>query len=267
MKVKLPLTIILLSLIVALGDKNANTQTATAAVPCLVGQQAPPIGFWTWAVNARVKVYIVYADFTTEQIPYLLTAFQNWNDVSDLTGSGVKFEYQGSTKQQVFCENCLTVMRGQVFDRARRHATELKAFSIRHDQIISYAAIVIDPELRNPESLLDAVAHELGHNLGLLDCYTCKRKSTVMNQFKVMNVPNNMATPSPCDIAQVKQAYQELKVRVRPSPLNRNVIDQGEEPVDDDTPVTIPKPWNEAGSCLGPATGVIHNRRGEQLRT
>jgi hypothetical protein len=241
MKVKLAVRIFLLSLIVALGGGNANTQTAT--VVCRVGQQAPPIGFWTWAANARVKVYIVSSDFTAEQIPYLLTAFQNWNYVSGLTGSGVRFDYQGSTKQQLSCETCLTVMRGQVFDKTRRHATELKAFSTRHDQIISYAAIVIDPELRNPESLLEAVAHELGHNLGLLDCYTCKRKSTVMNQFKAMNVPNNMATPSPCDIAQVKQAYQELKVRVRPSPSSRNLIDQGEEPVDDETPVIIPKPW------------------------
>jgi hypothetical protein len=86
------------------------------------------------------------------------------------------------------------------------------------------------------------VAHELGHNFGLLDCFTCKKKSTLMNQLKVMNVPNDMATPTACDIAQVREAYNELKVRVRPSPPNRNLIDDGEEPVDDDTPVVIPKP-------------------------
>ncbi len=61
-----------------------------------------------------------------------------------------------------------------------------------------------------------------------------------MNQFKAMNVPNDMAVPTACDIAQVREAYKELKVRVRPSPPNR--IDEGEEPVDDDTPIIIPKP-------------------------
>lgn len=234
-------SVILLLLIVGLGLSDANPQTERSLVPCRVGQQAPPIGFWTWAANAHVKVYIVSADFATEQIPYLLTALLNWNSASELTGSGVKLEYQGSTTQQLFCENCLTVMRGAVFDRTRRHATELRAFSVRHDQIISYAAIVIDPELTNPKALLDAVAHELGHNFGLLDCYTCKKKSTLMNQFKAMNVTNNMAGPTPCDIAQVREAYKELRVHVRPSPPNRNLIDEGEEPVDDDTPIVIPK--------------------------
>jgi hypothetical protein len=242
MKSKLTISVILLSLIACLGVRDGNTQTATAIAPCRVGQQAPAIGFWTWAANAHVKVYIVSADFKGEEIPYLLTAFQNWNVVSELTGSGVKFEYQGNTQQQLSCENCLTVMRGPVFDKARRHATALTAFSVRHDQIISYATIVIDPVLNNRKAMVDALAHELGHNFGLLDCYSCKKKSTLMNQFKTINVPNDMAAPTPCDIAQVKEAYKELKVRVRPSPPNRALIDEGEEPEDDDTPIVIPKP-------------------------
>jgi len=239
---KLKQTLTLLFFIVALGARGGNPQTVRVSSPCRVGHEAPPIGFWTWAANAHVKVYIVSNDFTSEQVPYLLTAFKNWSGVSHQTGSGVTFEYQGSATRQLTCENCLTVMRGPVFDKSTRHATELKAFSVRHDQIITYAAIVIDPKLTDTVAIMDAVAHELGHNLGLLDCYTCKKKSTLMNQFKEMNVPNGVSTPTPCDIAQVREAYQELKVRVLPSPQNRNSIDVGEEPVDDDTPIVIPKP-------------------------
>ncbi len=242
MKIKRSLSLILLSLIAGLGVRDVDAQTPTVMTPCRIGQEAPAIGFWTWAANAHVKVYIISTDFKPEEVPYVLKALQNWNSASELTGSGVKFEYQGDTKQQLSCDNCLTVMRGPVFDRTKRHATELKAFSARRDQIISYAAIIIDPGLTNLKAILDAVAHELGHNLGLLDCFTCKKKSTLMNQFKVMNVPNDMATPTACDIAQVREVYSELKVRVRPSPPNRNVIDDGEEPVDDDTPIVIPKP-------------------------
>ncbi|HEY3039644.1 MAG TPA: hypothetical protein VGJ66_12975 [Pyrinomonadaceae bacterium] len=239
MKLKRTISLIVLSLIISVAFRDANTQTATGVVPCRVGQQAPAIGFWTWAANAHVKVYIVLADFKAEEIPYLLTALQNWNSVSEQTGSGVKLEYQGKTTQQLSCANCLTVMRGSVFNKAKRHATALTAYSVGHDQIISYAAIVVDPVLTNPKALLDAFSHELGHNFGLLDCFTCKKKSTLMNQFKVINEPNNMAAPTPCDIAQVREAYKELKVRVRPSPT---FIDQGEEPVDDDTPIVIPNP-------------------------
>ena len=242
MRIKRTASIFLLTLIAALGARDVYTQTAKVMAPCRIGQQAPAIGFWTWAANAQVKVYIVSRDFKPEEVPYVLKALQNWSGASELTGSGVKFSYAGDTKQQLSCDNCLTVMRGTVFDKTSRHATELRAFSARHDQIINYAAIIIDPRLTNPKAILDAVAHELGHNFGLLDCYTCKKKSTLMNQFKVMNVPNDMAMPTACDIAQVRQAYNELKVRVRSSPPNRNLIDEGEEPVDDDTPIVIPKP-------------------------
>jgi hypothetical protein len=239
MKLKRTVSLILISLIIGLSVRDANTQTPKSVAPCLVGEQAAAIGFWTWAANANVKVYIVSADFKEEEVPYLLKALDNWNGVSEATGSGVKLEYQGNTTAQLSCGNCLTIKRGRVFDKSKRHATSLTAFSVNHDQIITYATIVIDPILTNPRALLDAFAHELGHNFGLLDCFTCKKKSTLMNQFKVINEPNNMAAPSSCDIAQVREAYRELKVRVRPSPDH---IDQGEEPEDDDTPIIIPNP-------------------------
>jgi hypothetical protein len=243
MRIKQILPILLLSLLVNLGGpREANTQTASTAVPCRVGQQAPAIGFWTWAANSRVKVYIRSADFTAAQFPHLLSAVQSWNSVLEQTGSGIKFEYQGNAANELSCDGCLTIIRGPVFDQTRRHVTELKAYSAQHNQLISYAIIIVDPVLTDPRALADALAHEFGHNLGLLDCYTCKSKSTVMNQFKVINKPKDIEGPTRCDIAQVKEAYRELKLRVRPSPPNRNLIDEGEEPEDDDTPVIIPKP-------------------------
>jgi hypothetical protein len=242
MKLKRIASVILLLFVTCLAVTDANPQTAFVMTPCQVGQRAPAIGFWTWAANARVNVYIVSTDFKAEEMSRLLNVLQNWNSVSELTGSGVKLEYHGNTDRQLSCENCLTIMRGTVFDKSKKHLTSLTAFSARHDQVISYAVIAVDPVLTNPKAIADALAHELGHNFGLLDCFTCKKKSTVMNQFKATNVANDMAAPSPCDIAQVKAAYQELKVRVRPSPPDRSLIDEGEEPVDDDTPIIIPKP-------------------------
>ena len=226
-----------------MGIRNVHAQSVTSPAPCRIGQQAPAIGFWRWAPNARVQVYVRSADFDPEQLPYVLTALHNWNSASEQTGSGVKFEYQGNTVQQRACENCLTILRDRVFDKSRRHATELKAYSARDNQIITSAAILVDPVLTNPKALLNALVHELGHNLGLLDCYSCKRKSTVMNQFEAVNVPNDMERPTSCDIAQVRQAYKELKLLVRASPDRKSMPDdEGEEPVEDDTPVVVPAP-------------------------
>jgi hypothetical protein len=217
-------------------------QTPVVAA-CRVGVQAPAFGFWTWAPHSTVKVYILTADFQPEELSYLLEPVHNWNSVLEATGSGVKFVYLGATLTPLYCENCLTIMRGRVFDKTRRHATELRTYSARRDQIVTYASIVIDPMLTNPKALTNAIAHELGHNLGLLDCFTCKQKSTVMNQFKLVNVSNDMEGPTACDIAQVRAAYRELAIRVRPSPQPGQLLrDEGEEPIDDDTPIVVPKP-------------------------
>ncbi len=63
-----------------------------------------------------------------------------------------------------------------------------------------------------------------------------------MNQFAALNVSNGMDRPTPCDLAQVKNTYEQLKVRVLASPIARNASaeDEGEEPVDDDTPIVMP---------------------------
>jgi hypothetical protein len=241
---KRTLLITLLALVIGFSVRDVRTKATVVIGPCRVGHQAPAIGFWTWAVNARVKVHIHSEDFNAEQTSLLIAALQNWNEVSELTASGVKFEYQGDTRLELSCDNCLTIMRGPVFDKSKRHATELRVYSAHSDQIINYAVIIVDWSLTNPRAVLDAIAHELGHNMGLLDCYNCDSGSTLMGQFKAMNVPNNMERPTPCDIAQVKEAYQELRKRVRPSPTRGHSIseDEGEEPEDDDTPIIIPRP-------------------------
>jgi len=213
-----------------------------ALAQCKVGRTSSAFGFWTWAANSKIKVYTLGSDFTEIELPFVLKPLQTWNAVSEVTGSGVKFDYVGSIAAPLYCENCLTIMRGEVFDKTRRHATELRAYSAHGDQIMTWAQIVIDPVLTNPEALTNAMAHELGHNFGLVDCYSCKSKSTVMIQFKTANEPNKMEGPTACDVAQVQAAYKELAVRVRPSPTVKEVVDEGEEPEDDDTPVVIKKP-------------------------
>ncbi len=211
---------------------------------CSIGVEAPDVGFWTWPANAHVSVYVLSADFQTAEVPYLLIALKNWNSVSGETGAGVIFDYQGTTTQQKFCKNCLTIMRGSVFDKRTNHAAELRAYSLESDQIMTYAAIVIDPALTNLRALTDTVAHELGHNLGLRDCYSCNSRFTVMSKLKALNVPNQADGPKFCDIAQVKHAYDQLRIRVGTAPQSAISAgdDAGEEPIDDDSPIVVLQP-------------------------
>jgi hypothetical protein len=63
-----------------------------------------------------------------------------------------------------------------------------------------------------------------------------------MIQFKSLNVSNDMDRPSACDVTQVKLAYQTLAAQLKRARQTSLVADEGEEPVDDDTPVVIRKP-------------------------
>jgi hypothetical protein len=133
-------------------------------------------------------------------------------------------------------------MRGRVYDKSTRHVTQLRTYSVGGDRIMAWAHIVIDVSLTNRDALTNAVAHELGHSFGLLDCYTCKSKTTVMIQFKEINTSNGMTGPTECDVEQVRAAFRELAARMRPEPKQETAEDEGEEPVDDDTPMVVKKP-------------------------
>ena len=220
---------------------SAAAQTQTF-LPCKVGVRAPAIGFWTWAQGAHVKVYIRIPDFTPGEIPYLLAPLQTWDAAHEQSGSGVRFEYQGTVLEPMLCVNCLTIQRGKVFAKTARHAAELQAFSLQSNQVITYASIVIDPVISNLEALTFMMAHELGHSVGLFDCNSCRQKSSVMTKFKIVNVSNGLEGPTACDLAQVQAAYRELKLHPRPSPTALTRVDEGEEPVDDDTPIVPRKP-------------------------
>lgn len=60
-----------------------------------------------------------------------------------------------------------------------------------------------------------------------------------MNQFRNVNTSNHMNGPTACDVAQVKSAY---RARANHAAQNEIVVDEGEEPVDDDTPIVLRKP-------------------------
>lgn len=228
---------------------HCAAQSAQSEGTCKAGRTAPSTGSWAWSPDSLVEVYVRLPDFGADELPAILIAVQNWDASAGENGSGVRFQYKGTVEEAKTCGNCLTILRDKIADR--RHSAELQAVGKRNDQLIDYAWIVIDPSHRKPATLTAVVAHELGHSLGLLDCFGCNRGSTAMSSFntifklfqlKLADLSNGITGPTSCDAAQVKEAYSELRKGARPAPsgISLKPADEGEEPEEDDTPIVLP---------------------------
>ena len=227
------------ALLVLLMSLTRTSQAQSGVSDCKVGSRAAATGFWTWQPDSRVYVYVLEDNFSKEEINSLTTPMQLWDAVSETTESKVRLTYAGMTKSPRDCENCLTILRGNVHTDKTRHGSEIRAFGLNGTRIIHHASIVIDPRMKTSASLKSAVAHELGHSFGLQDCYDCKGRSTVMIKFGGFSLSNGVEGPTGCDVAQVRKAYIELKKRYRQVVVHE---DEGEEGEPDDTPLVIPKP-------------------------
>jgi hypothetical protein len=246
MKLRLIRSVTLLLILTALAAVSAFTQTNDViAGVCDAKVKAPDYSLPEWPEKAEVKVYIVAADFKPEEIAAILTPLRNWSAVAEVSGSQVTFVYAGTTAGSQDCLNCLTIMRGRVHDN-QKHAAELHAYVIQGEQTILHARIIIDPVIPNLTALTNAVAHELGHNFGLSDCFSCHGRTTVMS---LIRTSDGFTGPTSCDVAQVRRVYEHVrmqaaKVKKRPAQQVAVIVqvDDGEEPVDDDTPIVMKKP-------------------------
>lgn len=240
------ITSITLVIFIALLAVSTSAQTIdTVASACDSKVKAPDYSLPEWPEKAEVKVYIVAADFKPEQIAAILTPLKNWSAVAEASGSQVTFLYSGPTAEHQDCLNCLTIMRGKVHDN-QKHAAELQAMVNQGEQTILYARLVIDPVIPNLTALTNAVAHELGHNFGLRDCFECRGGTTVMG---LIRSSDGLTGPTRCDVAQVRRVYDhvrmhaaEVKKRKSQQVVKIVPVDEGEEPVDDDTPIVLKKP-------------------------
>ena len=226
------------AMLLMLTGLTGSTHAQTREADCKVGWRAAATGFWTWQPGAHIYAYVLQNDFSKEEISSVTTPIQLWDAVSEATESKVRLTYAGTTLTPLECENCLTILRGNVHNEKTRHGSEIRAFGINGTRIIHHASIVIDPKMKTSESLKSAVAHELGHSFGLQDCYNCKDRSTVMIKFGSFSLSNGVGGPTGCDVTQVRKAYIELKKRYRPVVIQE---DEGEEGVPDDTPLVVPQ--------------------------
>jgi hypothetical protein len=246
MKLKLLVFLLLMAFAFAntLPKTNAN-EARNAPARCVVGRTAPAAGFWTWPANSQVNVYLRQPDFSAADVPAVEVAVQNWDASAVENGSNVHFTVRGLTRETKTGAGEMTLVRGDIYNKKQRHLALLEAHSVRQDQLIDFALVIVDSKVKSTEVLTNVMAHEIGHSLGLLDCVRCSDGSTAMGMMKGANESNGIEGPTACDKAGVSEAYRQLLVRVRRAPkssLASQAVDEGEEPEEDDTPVVEPRP-------------------------
>lgn len=236
---KLPALLVCLILLLEPTASSAVGEEASSKdLVCPVGKSAPAFTGWMWQPNSRVKVFTLADHFKAEDVAILRQSLESWSALAGVTGSSVSFSYEGQVTDVRNCDSCLTLMRGQI--SRPNHAAQLEAMGVVNSYIIRHAKILVDFKIKDSKELANTFAHEIGHTFGLLDCFTCQDKTTVMN---AVNGFRGRMTPSECDLVQVTQAYQRLAQHTRS--LQRQaklLIDEGEEPLEDDTPIINREP-------------------------
>jgi hypothetical protein len=190
-----------------------NSLAASRAAACVVGRTAPPIGFWIWPANTQVNIYLREPDFSLDDLSAVRLAIANWDATATETGSNVRFNFRGLTRETRNAQGEITIVRQAVFNKKQRHRALLEAHSRQQDQFIDYALILIDPSVRSRGMLTNVIAHEIGHSLGLLDCHKCDNRSTAMGLLKAGDESNGIAGPTFCDRLEVAAAYRTSKRR------------------------------------------------------
>lgn len=170
---------------------------------CRPGKTSTQAFGWRWKSNAHVKVYYLKNDFSVPEREALSRAVNNWNDALREIDSHITFTIGGERTSVVEENLSLTVVRG--IPKGRERVGEVKLYSLSNGA--NHVTVVINPNITSLIALTSLMTHEIGHSLGLADCYECRRGTTAMSAFKDNDKGNEVYEPSECDRYVVAAGY------------------------------------------------------------
>jgi predicted Zn-dependent protease len=162
---------------------------------CKPGKTSTEALGWRWKPDTRVRIYYLKNNFSAAETEAFSRAVNNWNKALREIDSRVVFTIEGERASVVEDNASVTVMRG--IPKGKDRVGQLRFYTMSNG--VMRAAMILSPSVTDPNALTSLMIHELGHSLGLADCYECKRGTTAMSAFKGENKGNDVYEPSECD--------------------------------------------------------------------
>ena len=170
---------------------------------CRPGKTSTEALGWRWKPNKRVSIYYLRNNFKKEETAAFSRAVQNWNSALKEIDSRIVFTIGGERDDITEDDASITVWRG--IPKGKDRLGQLRVYSMSNG--VMRATLTISPVVTDLNALTSLMAHEIGHSLGLADCYECKRGTTAMAAFKDQNKGNDVYAPSECDKYVVAAGY------------------------------------------------------------
>ena len=170
---------------------------------CRPGKTSSEATGWRWSTRSVVHVYYLKDSFSKAERDSLSQAINSWNDALRETDAQVRFVVGGERASLMEENASMTVLRG--VPRGKDRVGQILLYTLSNG--VTYASVTISPAVTSPDALTSLMAHEIGHSLGLADCYKCERGTTAMAAFRSDNKGNDVYAPSECDKFVVAAGY------------------------------------------------------------
>ena len=193
---------------------TANALGGASVMPkqCRLSKTSPASHAWHWRPDTLVKVYYLKNHFNGGEVDAFSRSISNWNSALREINSHIVFVVGGERESIATDDSSVTVMRG--IPRGKERLGEVKLYSMSNG--VERIIMIINPIVTDSSALTSLMTHELGHSLGLADCYSCRRGTTTMAAFKDVNKGNDVYAPSVCDKYVVAAGYTD-QVSIVPS--------------------------------------------------
>jgi hypothetical protein len=187
----------------AAGAGVASGNPSTMPKQCRPGKTSAQNMSWRWKPGTRVRVYYLKNNFNATEAEAFSRAIVNWNRALQEIDSRVVFNIGGERESVIEDDASITIMRG--VPAGKHRVGQLKFYSMSNG--VMRGLLIISPQVKDAAALTSLMTHEIGHSLGLADCYGCKRGTTAMAAFKDIKKGNEVYEPSECDKYVVAAGY------------------------------------------------------------